>query len=84
MLSQQRGPKAALAYARARAVKVAKEQKEQDGESEESVVTVDGEGRTTVGGQEICVLQGGFEGWRLAGFAEDEVLTEGYVRDLWE
>lgn len=80
MLSQQRGPKAALAYARARVEKVRKEKRE-DGKGEE-VRVVDGEGR--IGGQEVCVLVGGFEGWRGAGYADDEGVTEGYVRELWE
>lgn len=82
MLSQQRGPKAALAYARARAERVGKERREtgEDADAKAEGV-VDGEGK--IGGQQICVLEGGFDNWRRF-YAEDEKLTEGYEKDLWE
>lgn len=80
MLSQQRGPKAALAYARARAERVRKERREK-GEDADAGVVVDAEGK--IGGQQICVLEGGFDNWRRF-YAEDEKLTEGYENDLWE
>lgn len=82
MLSQQRGPKAALTYARARAERVKKDRREAgtDEDGEDGNV-VDGEGR--IGGQEVCVLEGGFDNWRRY-YAEDQKLTEGYEKDLWE
>ena len=83
MLSQQRGPKAALAYARARAYEVSKREKERrenDGEDEEKEgAKEDGK----IGGQEVCVLEGGFGNWQSF-YGDDERLTEGYVKDLWD
>ncbi|KIW55716.1 hypothetical protein PV05_04446 [Exophiala xenobiotica] len=69
MLSQQRGPRAALRYARAKQSHEAKEQKLEQGEE-------------TKPAQEICVLQGGFGQWQ-AQYGEDPRLTADYVPDIW-
>jgi rhodanese-related sulfurtransferase len=71
MLSQQRGPKAALAYARA---KQRVEEKEGEGS---------GGGEQGKTNQEICVLEGGFGSWQ-ARYGEDERLTADYQPDVWE
>jgi len=81
MLSQQRGPSAALKYVRERVRLL--------GEKEGGVV-VEGEkqGEDVVVGkgkkQKVVVLEGGFQAWQALGYGEDEALTEGYVRDIWE
>lgn len=85
MLSQQRGPAAALKFARAMKDKNERERKQQQ--------QVEGkeEGKKADGGAmgdkdprpEVCVLEGGFGTWQ-ARYGEDERLTEGYVKDLWE
>jgi len=75
MLSQQRGPRAALMYARA---KTREEEKENDGAEME-----EGEGDATGKKQEICVLEGGFGQWQ-ARYGTDKRLTEGYVKDIWD
>ena len=78
MLSQQRGPKAALAYARAKAYEAAKNDPDRnDSQSEAEEDT----GR--IGGQEVCVLEGGFKNWQSV-YGADETLTADYVKDLWE
>lgn len=83
MFSQQRGPKAALAYARAKAYAVEKATRDgakdenQKGDAAETAV------KHKTGGQEICVLEGGFGNWQTF-YAEDDTLTDGYVKDLWE
>lgn len=69
MLSQQRGPRAALRYARAKQSHEAKEQKLEQGEEKKPA-------------QEICVLQGGFGLWQ-AQYGEDPRLTADYVPDIW-
>lgn len=79
MLSQQRGSKAALAYARAKAYEVAKKNTE---EGKEGVEPVE-EGMGNIGGQEVCVLEGGFENWQSF-YGQDETLTENYAKDLWQ
>lgn len=79
MLSQQRGPKAALAYARAKAYEVAKKASE---EGKDGVEPVE-EGMGKIGNQEVCVLEGGFETWQRY-YGEDKTLTAGYEKDLWE
>lgn len=78
MLSQQRGPKAALAYARAKANEVAKQ-----GEDKGEQAKNDDERTRKFGGQEICVLEGGFGQWQSR-YGDDKKLTEGYVKELWE
>lgn len=70
MLSQQRGPKAALAYARA---KQYADDKASSGRSEMDQKQVQ---------QEICVLEGGFGSWQ-ARYGEDERLTADYAPDIW-
>jgi len=68
MLSQQRGPRAALMYARAKQraeLKVTEE-------SEDGAIK-----------QEVCVLEGGFGSWQ-ARFGEDPRLTANYQQDLWQ
>jgi len=67
-LSQQRGPSAALRYARERARMLGKEEEEEGGEGKK---------------QEVCVLEGGFTMWQSK-YGEDEKLTEGFVKDLWD
>ncbi|KAJ9625215.1 Cdc25 phosphatase Ibp1 [Knufia peltigerae] len=71
MLSQQRGPRAALMYARAKRAHSSKEQKAE--QSDEEVAQ---------GAQEVCVLEGGFGQWQ-AQFGEDPRLTADYVPDIW-
>ncbi len=74
MLSQQRGPRAALAYARA---KQRAEQKEAKEAAEAGGSTVEGQVK-----QEVCVLEGGFGSWQ-ATFGEDSRLTADYQPDIW-
>ena len=74
MLSQQRGPSAALKFARALRDKQEKERKAAGKGVGEA------EGKE---GPEVCVLEGGFGMWQ-ARYGEDERLTEGFVKDLWE
>ena len=77
MLSQQKGPQSALKYARAMQAREAKEAKmrEKEGASEGSA-----EGRK---GPDVCVLEGGFGAWQSR-YGDDEKLTDGYVKGLWE
>ncbi|KIW91856.1 uncharacterized protein Z519_07826 [Cladophialophora bantiana CBS 173.52] len=80
MLSQQRGPKAALTYARAKKRADAKEAAEQAQSQEEEEAN---QNRTESSPQqEICVLEGGFGSWQ-ARFGEDPRLTADYQPDLW-
>ena len=72
MLSQQRGPSAALKFARAL------RDREEKGRKDAGA----GEGEQRKG-PEVCVLEGGFGMWQ-ARYGEDERLTEGYVKDLWD
>ena len=74
MLSQQRGPQAALRYARAKQAQQAKGARKR-----ENATAGDGGPQ----GPEVCVLEGGFGSWQ-ARYGEDEKLTEGYVKDLWD
>ncbi len=69
MLSQQRGPKAALAYARARQRADAKDATQDDKQQKPR--------------HEICVLEGGFGSWQ-AQYGDDTRLTSDYVADLWD
>jgi rhodanese-related sulfurtransferase len=84
MLSQQRGPSAALKVARAMRDMVEKEGKIQ-GEKGEQGQAQQGEEINPKKGKmpEVCVLEGGFGMWQ-ARYGENEKLTEGYVKDLWE
>ncbi|EMC93475.1 hypothetical protein BAUCODRAFT_75765 [Baudoinia panamericana UAMH 10762] len=71
-LSQQRGPKSALAYVRKRAEM-----------AERGEVGVRGDGEDVERAQRVVVLEGGFVGWQEV-YGEDKELTEGYVKDLWD
>jgi rhodanese-related sulfurtransferase len=84
MLSQQRGPSAALKLARAMRDMAEKEGKEQGGR-ESKRQTQQGEEDEQKKGKmpEVCVLEGGFDVWRTR-YGENEKLTEGYVKDLWQ
>jgi len=77
MLSQQRGPSAALKYARER-TRLLGDGVVSDGQDG---VVDEGSKRKE---QKVVVLEGGFQGWQALGYGEDEGLTEGYVRDIWE
>ena len=77
MLSQQRGPHAALRYARAKQAQELKEAK--TGKKEGATEKGEQSGKE----QQVCVLEGGFGAWQ-ARYGEDETLTEAYVKDLWE
>ncbi|KAI1618630.1 Rhodanese-like domain-containing protein [Exophiala viscosa] len=74
MLSQQRGPKAALLYARSIQSLKAKEDKQQARQDSE-----DAEQKTK---QQVYVLQGGFGQWQ-AEFGQDPRLTADYEPDIW-
>lgn len=76
MLSQQRGPMAALKLARAMRDKDEKEGKERGKEGESMSEAKEAP-------PEVCILEGGFGMWQ-ARYGEDERLTEGFVKDLWE
>ncbi|KAF2662662.1 Cdc25 family phosphatase-like protein Ibp1 [Lophiostoma macrostomum CBS 122681] len=67
-LSQQRGPSAALRYLR--------EKKRLDPQSRT-------ESKDKGKEQKVVVLQGGFTEWQEM-FGEDERLTEGFQKDIWE
>ncbi|EXJ90563.1 hypothetical protein A1O1_03666 [Capronia coronata CBS 617.96] len=77
MLSQQRGPKAALMYARAKQRAEAEEQRSRNKESEAQT-----DGNESVAAQEIYVLEGGFGSWQAL-YGEDPRLTADYQPDLW-
>ncbi|KAG8624893.1 hypothetical protein KVT40_006644 [Elsinoe batatas] len=85
-LSQQRGPGSALRYARERervgkGVELAIDGDEGKGrkEGEDGSEGKGGEGK----GQKVVVLEGGFSKWQEL-YGEDEELTEGYQKDIWE
>ena len=71
MLSQQRGPKAALLYMRRREEVFPGKTNAQASAEEER------------GQQTVYFLQGGFMEW-VAQFANDERLTEGFRKEIWE
>jgi Cdc25 family phosphatase len=78
-LSQQRGPSAALRYLR---------EKERLGVGSVEGVREEGNVDMEVGEakpkeQKVLVLQGGFTMWQEK-YGEDEMLTEGYKKDIWE
>jgi rhodanese-related sulfurtransferase len=84
-LSQQRGPSAALRYLRE------KRRLDPEGVVESKGVVKEGEGDEegkTEGSKEkkvqkVVVLDGGFTKWQEK-YGEDERLTEGYQKDIWE
>lgn len=72
-LSQQRGPSAALRYMR--------EKERLSGSGVSGGKDKDGgEGEEE---QRVLVLKGGFTEWQEK-YGEDERLTEGYQKDIWE
>ncbi|KAI9662807.1 MAG: hypothetical protein M1821_007853 [Bathelium mastoideum] len=79
-LSQQRGPSAALRYARERQRLLGADAKivgaEADGESAEV-------GETAGAYQKIYVLDGGFVQWQEI-YGQDRKLTDEYQKDIWE
>ena len=83
MLSQQRGPKAALAYARAKVSQVEKQKDDSEKEGEQKGEKGAEGLKAKTGGQEVCVLEGGFGNWQTF-YGEDPALTDGYAPDLWE
>lgn len=82
-LSQQRGPGAALRYMRERDSILGKSSKlEASGDAAaEELKGEDKGGRSTE--QKVYVLDRGFVGWQEM-FAQDERLTAGYRKELWE
>lgn len=76
-LSQQRGPAAALTYARA-----LEEMRRRDGQGS-TYHGIKDEEISQPPKQEVCVLDGGFSLWQ-AKYGEDERLTEDYVKDIWD
>ncbi|KAI9839246.1 MAG: hypothetical protein M1819_003240 [Sarea resinae] len=93
-LSQQRGPRAALAYLRARDDVLAKEKKEGKGEVHEAETRTassgggggrEEEGVSFVGAsgkQDVYILEGGFVKWQEL-YGEDPRLTSAYQKDVW-
>lgn len=89
-LSQQRGPSAALRYLRERARLVGGGE---GNDKEEGKGKGDGEAEAEAEGEEekkekekeqrVYVLRGGFGEWQEK-YGEDEKLTEGFQKDLWE
>jgi Cdc25 family phosphatase len=83
-LSQQRGPSAALRYLREKgrldggSGVVSKGEVKEGGEGEGDVKEEEGKKE-----QKVVVLKGGFTEWQEK-FGEDERLTEGYQKDIWE
>ncbi|KAH9868887.1 hypothetical protein J1614_007962 [Plenodomus biglobosus] len=89
-LSQQRGPSAALRYLRERERLAGVSAEAGTGEKEgDNADAKEGEGKEEVGKegtkkeQKVYVLKGGFTEWQEK-FGEDQKLTEGYQKDLWE
>ncbi|OIW28260.1 hypothetical protein CONLIGDRAFT_632514 [Coniochaeta ligniaria NRRL 30616] len=82
-LSQQRGPGAALKYIRERERMFPPREKK--AETEKTVEEGGGEDKGAEQGveQKVYVLDRGFVGWQEV-YAEDERLTEGYRKELWE
>lgn len=95
-LSQQRGPSAALRYLREKrrldpegvveskgSVREGKERDEEDnseGKQDKGDETEGSKGKKV---QKVVVLDGGFTKWQEK-FGEDERLTDGYQKDIWE
>ncbi len=86
-LSQQRGPSAALRYLREKERLDPAADLESKGEvKEEGVGKSEGtekEGSRHGKKQRVYVLKGGFTEWQEK-YGEDEELTEGYRKDIWE
>jgi rhodanese-related sulfurtransferase len=77
VLSQQRGPGAALRYLREKERVDGLEKKEDAQETGEGAK--EGKGKK----QKVLVLRGGFEKWQET-YGSDEKLTEGWEKDIWE
>lgn len=92
MLSQQRGPKAALMYARARqraddkalveAAKTAAQEEPPQKPNDDGDDVSKKNTQETKPEQQVCVLEGGFGSWQ-ARYGEDPRLTADYVADIW-
>lgn len=86
MLSQQRGPTAALRYARAKqradhkATRLEQPPSHGTAERPEEGASKEIDKSHT---QEVCVLEGGFDSWRSQ-YGEDSRLTVDYQPDLWD
>jgi rhodanese-related sulfurtransferase len=81
VLSQQRGPNAALKYLREKERLDPTSWVESKGDGE---VKEEGEqGGKGKKKQKVLVLTGGFEKWQEV-YGTDEKLTEGYQKDIWE
>jgi Cdc25 family phosphatase len=81
-LSQQRGPGAALRYIRERERVTASDSQAGAGNAQPDERQVSGTQDGPVE-QKVYVLDRGFVGWQEA-YGEDERLTEGYRKDLWQ
>ncbi len=84
LLSQQRGPGAAVRYMRQRdSIFPATTNAETQPDKEGHPAADDGKAADKATQQIVYCLQGGFMEWQKE-FADDERLTEGYRKDLWE
>lgn len=82
VLSQQRGPGAALRYLREKERVDGLEKKASaEGNGEEGVGESAKEGESKK--QKVLVLRGGFEKWQET-YGSDAKLTEGWEKDIWE
>lgn len=86
-LSQQRGPSAALRYLREKERLDPKANLTSKGEVKEEGAgkkeTEEGAKEEKSKEQKVYVLRGGFTEWQEK-YGEDEKLTEGYQKDIWE
>ncbi|KAF2850469.1 Rhodanese-like protein [Plenodomus tracheiphilus IPT5] len=89
-LSQQRGPSAALRYLREKerldgGVKQGKVEATTGGKAgvEAGETKEEGRGEGNNEEQKVYVLKGGFTEWQEK-YGEDQKLTEGYQKDIWE
>lgn len=82
-LSQQRGPSAALRYLREKERLDGLTGLESKGEVREERPGGGEREAEKKGKQRVYVLKGGFTEWQEK-YGEDEVLTEGYQKDIWE
>ena len=80
VLSQQRGPSAALRYLRE------KKRLDPDGQTESKGVTKEGEEQAKAvedKKQKVLVLRGGFSEWQEK-YGPDKRITESWQKDIWE
>jgi rhodanese-related sulfurtransferase len=80
VLSQQRGPSAALRYLREKRRLDSESKTESKGEVEEAA---EGEKMQEDKGQKVLVLRGGFSEWQEK-YGSDKRLTEAWQKDIWE